>query len=444
VDGKQVKPRNSIQRELSRTILLTSLVLVLIAGLISATLAFFEARELQDSSLREIAHLLKRDRLSNIAPPGVRESEAETIIIQALNDQPSNIIPQFPINIADGLQTVQLDGEEWRVLVLTKQVTGQRIAVAQQTELRDNIAWVSSLYVMLPIVLLVMLMLLLIHFIIRKQLQPLKALTDRLDEQAVTQLTALPDSDIPEEIVPFISSINTLLARTRQSIQKQHRFIADAAHELRTPITALSLLAENVERAGSENERRERQGKLRQGLDRISRLIIQLLDLARLQSDASGPTTVQSFNTIVQNTIAELFPLAEAKQVDLGMARQEPVMVMDQDGRLGQLVRNAIDNAIRYSPPCSRVDVGLYVNAGNAVFCVEDSGAGIPEDELKQVMEPFYRNPGTSQPGNGLGLAICQEIAQLLGGDIVLSNREQGGLRFLYTQQLARAESAVR
>jgi signal transduction histidine kinase len=442
VDGEQVKPRNSIQRELSRSILLTSLVLVLIAGLISSTLAFFEARDLQDSMLREIAHLLKRDRLSNIAPPAIRESEEETIIIQVLNGQPVNRILQIPNDIADGLQTIQLDGEKWRVLILTKPVSGQRIAVAQQTELRDNIAWASSLYVMLPIVLLVIVMLLLIHFIIRNQLQPLKALKDRLDGQAVTQLTALPDTDIPEEIVPFVSSINTLLARTRQAIKKQHRFIADAAHELRTPITALSLLAENVERAGSENERRERQGKLKQGLDRISALIIQLLDLARLQSDASGPTTALSFNTIVHNTIAELHPLAEAKQVDLGMARQEPVTVLDQDGRLGQLVRNAIDNAIRYSPPCSRVDVSLYIDAGNAVFCVEDTGAGIPEDELEQVMEPFYRNPGTSQPGNGLGLAICQEIAQLLGGDIALSNRVQGGLRFLYTQRSVSAQAS--
>jgi two-component system OmpR family sensor kinase len=172
-------------------------------------------------------------------------------------------------------------------------------------------------------------------------------------------------------------------------------------------------------------------------------LIIQLLDLARLQSDASGPTTALSFNTIVHNTIAELHPLAEAKQVDLGMARQEPVTVLDQDGRLGQLVRNAIDNAIRYSPPCSRVDVSLYVDAGNAVFCVEDTGSGIPEDELEQVMEPFYRNPGTSQPGNGLGLAICQEIAQLLGGDIALSNRVQGGLRFLYTQRSVSAQAST-
>jgi signal transduction histidine kinase len=416
-------------------------VLVLIAGLVSAALAFFEARELQDNMLREIANLISKGPVSDFLSRQKRNLEEETIIVRVLNKQPASMVPRIPADIADGLQTVPLGAEKWRVLVLTQPSSAQRIAIAQQTELRDNIAWASSLYVILPIVLLMMLMLLLIHFIIRNGLQPLKSLTDRLDQQVVTQLTPLPETDIPEEIVPFVSSINTLMARTRQAMQKQHRFIADAAHELRTPITALSLLSENLGRAASECERRERQDLLQQGLDRLGALIIQLLDLARLQSEADSPVTAVSFNQVVQQAIADIYPLAEAAQVDLGVARQEVLTVLDQDGRLSQLVRNAIDNAVRYSTAGSSVDVSLYSDGQNAVFCVDDSGVGIPQDELKQVMEPFYRTQAATQVGNGLGLAICQEIAQRLGGIIVLSNRATCGLRFLYTQPLVRSES---
>ena len=440
--GQQVKPRRSIQRDLNHWILLTSLVLVLIAGLMSATLAFYEARELQDEMLREISYLLNKDRLSNTQPLNYEDNEEETIIVQLLNDQPTKGMPRIPSDIPDGLQTVELDDEEWRVLAITKPGTGQRIAIAQQTELRDNIAWASSVYVVLPVVLLVMLMLLLNHYIIRNRLQPLKTLKDQLDRQDVTQLKALPETDIPEEIAPFVSSINTLLTRTQQSMQKQHRFIADAAHELRTPVAALSLLAENAERADSESKRRERQHLLRQGFERLNGLISQLLDLARLQSDSNGPTSVVSLNQIVQQAIADLHPLAEIAKVDLGVARQEVVMLLDRDGRLSQLIRNAVDNALRHSPAGSKVDISLFVEGKDAVFCVEDSGGGIPANELKLVLEPFYRTGGVSQHGNGLGLAICREIAQLLGGAISLSNRPDGGLRFLYRQHLAGTDIA--
>jgi two-component system OmpR family sensor kinase len=257
-----------------------------------------------------------------------------------------------------------------------------------------------------------------------------------LDQQVVTQLKPLPETDLAEEIAPFVSSINALLNRTQQAMDKQHRFIADAAHELRTPITALSLLVENVEHAGTEDERHKRQGLLRLGLDRLSTLISQLLNLARLQSDLKSTRQAVSFDYIVQETIADLYPLAEFSKIDIGVTRTKPVRVFDQEASLTQLVRNAIDNAIRYSPVGTKVDISIYAENGNAVFCVEDSGKGIPENELLKVMQPFYRIHGTTQNGNGLGLAICQEIAQRLGGIISLSNLPAGGLRFCYSQPL--------
>ncbi len=431
-----MKHRYSIQRELSRWIMLSALVLVLIAGIASGGVAFFEARELQDNLLREISKLVIKDQLNDSPSQRHQDHEEETIIIQTLNRQSRMATPRIPYDIPDGLQTLKLEDEKWRVLALTKSSSGERLAIAQQTELRDSIAWASSMNVFFPILLLVVFMLLLIHFIIRIRLKPLKKLTSQLDQLDGTQLAPLPETAIPEEIAPFILSINALLTRTQQAMQKQQRFIADAAHELRTPVTALSLLAENVEQAPTEVDRQARQKLLQQGLTRLRMLVSQLLDLARLQSDHESPTEAVPLERIVQDAIADLHPLAEAKQIDLGMLCKESMTVMNQDGRLSQLIRNAIDNAIRYTPTGGKVDVSLFAEAGKAVFCVEDNGIGIPEHELDQIMEPFHRAQGNAEPGNGLGLAISQEIAQRLGGIITLSNRPEGGVKFQYTQPI--------
>jgi len=219
-------------------------------------------------------------------------------------------------------------------------------------------------------------------------------------------------------------------------MQKQQRFIADAAHELRTPITALSLQLENLDQAQNKDDRTKRQQQLQISLARLGKLVSQLLNLARLQNEETQVREVILLNKIVQETIAALYPLAEAANIDLGMIRQENnIYVYDYQGRIGQLIYNAIDNAINYSPKGGKVDISLFTQNGNAIFLVEDTGIGIPEDELEQVMQPFHRVNESNQPGNGLGLAISHEIAQHLGGTITLKNRPSGGLVYQYKQK---------
>jgi len=396
---------------------------------------FFEAREHQDDTLREIAHLVNTGQLNESAPHQ-HDLKDDTILVRRLDVNSQQTFPQLPKTLKNGLQTITLDDERWRVFTITRASGSQRYAIAQKTHERDEMALTSSLNVFFPIILLVIAMLLIIHFIIRNRLNPLKSLAATLDQQNVTGLQPLPETAIPEEISPFVSSINVLLEKIQQTMQKQYRFIADAAHELRNPITALSILAENIEKAKSETDRTEQQKLLRQGLNRLQVLVGQLLDLARLQSDHESPTEIVSFNQVVQDAIAHLYPLAEAGQVDLGVTRQEALTVPDQEGRLSQLVRNAIDNAIRYTPAGGTVNISMFTEQGKAIFCVEDTGIGIPENELEQVKDPFYRIQGNLQPGNGLGLAISQEIAQRLGGSITLSNRPEGGISFRYEQYL--------
>jgi two-component system, OmpR family, sensor kinase len=141
-----------------------------------------------------------------------------------------------------------------------------------------------------------------------------------------------------------------------------------------------------------------------------------------------------SLNQVVQHVIADLYPLAEAKNIDLGVSRQEKLMVLDKGAGLSHLVRNAIDNAIRYTPVGGTVNVSLSSEGVYAVFCVEDTGKGIPEQELQHIFEPFYRAHDNIQPGNGLGLTISLEVARKLGGHITLLNRSEGGVEFRYRQ----------
>ena len=181
--------------------------------------------------------------------------------------------------------------------------------------------------------------------------------------------------------------------------------------------------------------KKENLSQLHKGLERLRRLVSQLLDLARLQNENKHIVEKVFFNQIVEDAIADLYPMAEASEIDLGMLKHsEKIYVNDQQGRISQLVYNAIDNAINYTPPGGKVDVSVYLEKDKAVFLVEDTGIGIPESELQQVTQAFYRVNQSNQPGNGLGLAISHEIAQLLGGRIQLENRKNGGLIFLYTQ----------
>lgn len=451
--------QKSLQRELYRWIIITALILVVLSSAIAGILAFKQARELQDNTLKEISLLVSNGQLNfsefNEAPRVQRgpknkkrrfkrykdDDEETTIIIHEIGKS-KNLLGLSP-NIPDGLKTIELKDDEWRVLTITQYDNQRRFSIAQPTELRDQIAFSSAISALLPILFLVAIMLIVIHIIMRRQFKSLKLLSTAIDQQDGTQLKALSEKSIPLEIVPFVDSINALISRVRQVMQKQQRFIADAAHELRTPITALSLQAENLKRADNISEREARQDNLQQGFDRLGKLVAQLLDLARLQNSAeveskTEPQTV-SFNEIVKNAIADLYPLAESGEIDLGMLRQEEtIKVIDQNGRLGQLIHNAIGNAILYTPPSGKVDISLFKQGGKAVLLVEDTGIGIPEDELHQVSQPFYRVLESGQPGNGLGLAISHEIAERLNGKINLSNRDGGGLSFRYEQPLVK------
>jgi len=432
--------QNSLQKELNYWIILTAVTFIFIGGIISGGLAFHHLRELQDQTLIQIATLISQGKLNDSSTLH-HDVNKDTIILNELGKKQHT--PIVPVDTTDGLHSMELDNNNWRVLVITQPITHRRFSISQQAQLRDDIAINTILSVFLPIVLLAGLMLFIINRILRRQFDSLGKLGKLMDRQDGTNLEKLSENNIPVEISPFVHSINALLERTERTINKQQRFIADAAHELRTPLTALSLQVEGLSQATSPSKQERNLKQLQISLERLRRLVTQLLDLARLQSEDDYTLQNVSFNKIIQDAVAELHPIAEATNIDLGMIRQdENINVNDYQERLNQLVYNAIDNAIHYSPSGGKVDVSLYLENNKAILLVEDNGIGIPEVELEHVMQPFYRVNESSKQGNGLGLAISHEIAQLLGGNIHLENRKSGGLCFRY-MQLAKLQTDI-
>ena len=252
-----------------------------------------------------------------------------------------------------------------------------------------------------------------------------------LDKRSEDNLSPLPEATVLEEIHPFVAAINRLLARLDRSIDQQRRFIADAAHELRTPLTALSLQAQNLEHADSLAEVPRRLAPLKQGLERVRQLVEQLLSLAR--QTAAFPVEIKpvSLDSVVRRVFEEIFPLAEGIGVDLGMERAETLQMEGDEFALYTLLRNVVDNAVRYTPAGGKVNLRLFAESGQVVVEVEDTGPGIPEEELGQIFDPFYRLSGSAGNGSGLGLSIVKGIADKYAFKISLRNIGNGeGLRF--------------
>ena len=229
----------------------------------------------------------------------------------------------------------------------------------------------------------------------------------------------------------MVSELNALLARLREAIDQQKRFTADAAHELRSPLAALQVQLDMLARARSPEESRAALESLRAGMRRAGRLIEQMLTMARIEPEAAGETfTEVDLGGLAAAVDAELEPLAEAKRIALTLSQLDAAKVHGQAQALHTLIRNLIDNAIRYTPAGGQVSLSIRNLQNEVLLQVEDTGPGIPADERARVFDRFYRLPGSHAEGSGLGLAIVQQIAHAHGAEVALSEGEGGrGLR---------------
>lgn len=436
MDGFQSPLKHSLQFRLSLWLAVCILLVALATGALSFVLAIHDANTLQDVQLLQVATLLDQGTLTisnnttSKHPLGFRPESR--LIIQQL-EKNTNSAPAYlelPPDLPEGIQTVLVDNEYWRIVVKTLR-SEQRIIVAQQTTVRDKIARDSSLSTLMPFCFLIPALVVVVRILIRRLFRPITSLASDLDRRHKQDLSGLDESCIPSEILPFIAAINRLLARVSRSLDMQRRFMADAAHELRSPLAALTLQAEGLEATEMSQQARARLHALRNGLHRTQILLNQLLALARAQGQPRTGTPSVSVYRVFSQTLEDLMPQAEVRNLDLGVISQEDTEVALSETDLSTIVKNLVDNTIRYTPTGGRVDLDVRSDGEHVLIIVSDTGPGIPLFERDRVFDPFYRVIGNDAYGSGLGLSIVKTIVDRVGGSITLEDAtpDKRGLR---------------
>ncbi|MEO6983922.1 MAG: ATP-binding protein, partial [Paralcaligenes sp.] len=284
----------------------------------------------------------------------------------------------------------------------------------------------------MPFLILVPILLLIVANLVRKMFRPITAISMEIDRRTERELHPVNEDHLPVEVRPFIVAINRLLNRIAQSMDTQRRFVADAAHELRSPLTAMSLQAERLAEAEMSAQARERLVTLQRGIRRNRNLLDQLLTLAKAQATTALPTSPVSILGIYRRVLEDLQPLAEAKHIDLGVEGEQDARVLVRELDLVAVVKNLVDNAIRYTPEGGRVDLSVNTIKGRAILSIQDSGPGIALAERERVFDPFYRTLGNDQVGSGLGMSIVKAISDRIGAEVQLGFSDEvngSGLR---------------
>jgi len=424
MDGFKNKLNYSIQFRLSFWLTVIISLMAVVAIIVSYFSALNEAKEIQDEGLKQVAKLVKLDQTSFPLNENIGKSEIFIQPIPSNTDyHPSADHLQLTNNLSEGFHTLKIKQSSYRVLILSV-ANKEKIAVAQSTVLRDEAAISGALSTALPMILLLLILIAAAYFLIRNTFKPITLLSDDIQQRDAQDLTPFPVATIPTEVRPLLTAINQLFDKVSQSVASQKRFIADAAHELRTPLTALSLQSERLAGTEMSDIAYERLQTLRQGIDRTSVLLEQLLSLAKAQNVIQQDVKVLSVNQLYINVLEDLLPIAEAKDINVGIKSKQDVIVKMSEMNLLSIIKNLVDNAIRYTPNGGQVDLSVIKETNNVILEIEDSGCGIPDAEKERVFDAFYRILGNDSQGSGLGLPIVKTILDRIGGAIMLSDSD--------------------
>jgi two-component system OmpR family sensor kinase len=327
-----------------------------------------------------------------------------------------------------GFSDVVANGSGWRVYSV--QIGATVVQIAQPQSARSALAAGMAAKTVAPLLLLLPFLAWLIWFTVGRGLATMQRVATEVQLRDAGSLAPISDHGLPQEIQPLATALNQLLRRLDIAIGAQRSFIADAAHELKTPLTALNLQIQLAERAVDAPERAAAFAEVKQGLHRASHLVHQLLTLARQEPGAVEPATeTLDLYALARLAVADFAAIAADKQIDLGLQAapaQGAVLTKGNPDALRTLISNLIDNAIRYCPPGARVDVAIGIDADHPLITVSDTGPGIAPDDLERVMDRFYRVAGTGVTGSGLGLAIVKQIAAGHGAQFSLRNGAPG------------------
>ena len=415
-------PAASLRRQLLWLVLAAiALASVLQAGTAYRS-ALIQADLLFDEHLRELATSVRQGAVPDSYDLQVQIWSPEGVEIFRSTGS------RLPQRALLGFSDVTVQGTHWRVYAV--QTPEQTIQVAQDRDARQARARALALRAMLPVALLAPLLMAAVWWLITRSLAPVESMRQQVAARPADDLSALPEDGLPEEVLPLVQELNLLFGRVRLAFDTQRHFVADAAHELRSPLAALKLQAQALRRGGDEAQRELALRRLEAGIERSIRLVGQMLALARAEGEpATAPRDVE-LQHLAREAIIELLPSARERDIDLGMETQAEAHVAGEPEALHILLRNLVENAIKYAPAGGRVDISIAPHDAGASLVVEDSGPGIPDDQRDRVFDRFYRTPDATAGGSGLGLAIVRAIAQQHGATVTLGRSERlGGLR---------------
>ncbi|MBG6076345.1 ATP-binding protein [Polaromonas sp. CG_9.11] len=429
---------------LKRRLLWFVLVAILLAAVLQAVTAYRgalrQADALFDDHLQQMARSLRGGIPLGLPQAGVEEDSAYDLFVQIWGQDGTQIFRStrsaLPPRAVLGFSDVEAHGNRYRVYTL--QTPLQTVQIAQDLSARTARARALALRAVLPFAWLTPLLMLAVWWIIKRSLAPIERTRQAVASRAADDFSPLQGAGLPDEVRPLVDELNLLFGRVRHAFEAQKNFVADAAHELRSPLTALKLQAQTLRRVDGDRAAREAAvARLNLGLDRAIRGVEQLLLLAREEAGpapASGTQPVD-LQQVVQLAVADTLPQARLGHIDLGLAEDASAQavppVSGQKEALRILLRNLLENAVKYTPPGGQVDMSLALVDGSPVLTVEDSGPGIAPELRPRVFDRFFRVSDTAQQtGSGLGLAIVKAIADRHGAVLALGESARlGGLK---------------
>ena len=415
---------------LKRTALVWMTILLALVGLATAVISYRLARdqaaEFLDGQLRQVALNAGIGPRAAAAPAFDQDPEDELAVTiwnadgaMAHTSPPDVTIPR---QARKGFAEVTTGGERWRVY--TASDDGRAVQVAQRMTVRDEIAQGAAIGAAAPVLILIPLSWLVVGWAISRALERLDFFARDIAERGASAVAPIPLAEIPTEVVPVVKSMNGLIERLRAALEAQKRFLADAAHELRTPLAAMQIQVDSLSLANPSSLAGSK-AALAQGVRRASTLVDQLMRLARLDEPARSPLEETDIAQILLDCVGDYIVIADRKGVDLGVDAPVPAPIVGNSEELRVLFSNLIENAVRYTPSGGAVDVSVRVESSRAVVEVLDTGCGLAPDAQARIFDRFYRGaPGTE--GSGLGLAIARRIAERNGLALAVKNRADG------------------
>ncbi|CAG9167651.1 HAMP domain-containing sensor histidine kinase [Cupriavidus respiraculi] len=391
-------------------------------------LATDEIHALLDRRLEDVASRIGENLPGTLAALSSHGGNSEGLVVHVWLGRASapawssDPAVRFDRDTPEGLTTWRAGREPWRIFTMLGD--GWVVQVGQREGLRRRIAAEAAMVGIAPALVMIPLSWLAIFLIVRRAFRRMGELGERANRLEIGRLEALPTDDVPRELLPLVQSINRMIRRLSYAVEAEKTFIADAAHELRSPLTSLQIQADNLKRTLTGAASLEQFAALEQDISRNARMIGQLLRLARADAPLDGfPTEVINVRDMIPQVIAIHLPRAAAHGIDLGVEQLEDLPVGASPADLRAAISNLVDNAIQYTPDGGTVDLRAYRAEGFACVEVRDTGRGISEDALPRVFDRFFRADGGTVEGSGLGLAIVKAIAEKHRGTVSIANR---------------------